>query len=122
MASLSDPLVQELLSGRNVGSLATENSDGSIHIVAVWYWFDGTTVYVATSSRSRKARNLRSNAKVSLLIDSRDPSASRGISVAGAAQLLTGEASREWNTKVHRTYCSESAVPDVQVGAVVSAP
>ena len=121
MASLSDPLVQELLSGRNVGSLATENSDGSIHIVAVWYWFDGTTVYVATSSRSRKARNLRSNAKVSLMIDSRDPSASRGISIAGAAQLLTGEASREWNTKVHRKYLSEAALADVKVGPVFAA-
>ncbi len=118
MASLSDPLVHELLSGRYVASLATENTDGSIHIVAVWYWFDGATVYVATSSRSRKARNLRSNPKASLMIDSRDPAASRGISIAGTAQLLTGEASREWNTKVHRKYLSEAALTDVKVGPV----
>ena len=33
---------------------------------------------VATSTRTRKARNIQSNPKVSLMIDSRDPAASRG--------------------------------------------
>lgn len=121
MASLSDPLVQELLSRRYVASLATENRDGSIHIVAVWYWFDGAAVYVGTSSRSRKARNLHSNAKASLMIDSRDPAASRGISIAGATQLLTGEVSREWNAKIHRKYLSDAAVADTRVGPVFEA-
>ena len=37
MAALTDPIVQELLSGRYVATLATENADGSIHMVAVWY-------------------------------------------------------------------------------------
>ncbi len=121
MASLSDPLVQELLSRRHVASLATENTDGSIHIVAVWYWFDGVAVFVGTSSRSRKARNLRSNAKVSLMIDSRDPAASRGISIAGVAQLLTGEASHEWIAKIHGKYLSEAALADTNVGPVFAA-
>ena len=58
MASLADALVRQLLDGRHIASLATENPNSSIHMVAVWYWFDGTHVYVATSSRSRKARNL----------------------------------------------------------------
>ena len=41
MASLADVLVRQLLDGRHVASLATENPDSSIHMVAVWYWFDG---------------------------------------------------------------------------------
>ena len=44
MASISDPLVQELLSGRYIASVATENEDGSIHMVAVWYFGDGANV------------------------------------------------------------------------------
>jgi nitroimidazol reductase NimA-like FMN-containing flavoprotein (pyridoxamine 5'-phosphate oxidase superfamily) len=82
MASLADVLVRQLLDGRHIASLATENEDGSIHIVAVWYWFDRTHVRVATSSRSRKARNLQSNPKVSLMIDARDPAASYGVTIA----------------------------------------
>ena len=118
MASLSDAGVKDLLSGRYVACLATENQDGSIHMVAVWYWFDSANVYVATASGSRKARNLHSRRKVSLMIDSRDPAASRGITIAGTADLLTGEVSRAWNEKIHRKYLSQIAVEDPRVGPV----
>ncbi len=118
MALISDPMVQEMLSGRYIASLATDNTDHSTHMVAVWYWFDGSHVYVATSSRSRKARNLRSNPKATLMIDSRDPAASRGITIAGTAQLLTGAASRQRNQEIHRKYLSDAAIADPRVGPV----
>lgn len=121
MASLSDPLVQDLLQGRYIASLATKNQDGSVHMVAVWFWFDGTHVYVATSTRTRKARNLQSDPKISLMIDSRDVAASCGINIAGTAQILTGPASRTWNERVHRKYLSETAMADPSVGAVFAA-
>ena len=121
MASQADVLVRQLLDGRHIASLATENPDGSIHMVAVWYWFDGTHVYVATSSRSRKARNLQSSPKVSLMIDARDPAASYGITIAGTAQILTGEMSRNSNTQIHRRYLSEAALADARVGPVFAA-
>ncbi len=121
MATLADPLVRQLLDARHIASLATENPDGSIHIVAVWYWFDAGKVFVATSSRSRKARNLQSNPTVSLMIDSRDPAASFGVNIAGAAQILTGDSSRKCNAGVHRKYLSEAALQDPAVGPVFAA-
>ena len=121
MATLADPLVRQLLDARHIASLATENPDGSIHIVAVWYWFDAGKVFVATSSRSRKARNLQSNPTVSLMIDSRDPAASYGVNIAGAAQILTGDSSRKCNAGVHRKYLSEAALQDPAVGPVFAA-
>jgi nitroimidazol reductase NimA-like FMN-containing flavoprotein (pyridoxamine 5'-phosphate oxidase superfamily) len=87
-------------------------------MVAVWYWFDGAHVFVATSSRSRKARNLQSNPKISLMIDARDPAASCGIPIAGTAQILTAEASRKSNAEIHRKYLSEAALADATVGPV----
>jgi PPOX class probable F420-dependent enzyme len=121
MASLSDSLVKQLLAGRYVATFATANPSGSIHMVAVWYWFDGTNVFVATSSRSRKARNLESNPKISLMIDSRDPAASFGVTIAGTAQILTDEASRTRNAQIHRKYLSEAALVDPRVGPVFAA-
>lgn len=121
MASLSDASVRQLLDGRYIASFATEQPDGSIHIVAVWYWFDGTSIYVATSSRTRKARNLESKPKVSVMIDARDPAASRGITIAGMARTLTGDASRVWNAKIHGKYMSEAALADPKVGPVFAA-
>ena len=112
MASLSDAPVRQLLDGRHIASLATRNPDGSIHVVAVWYLFDGARVYVATSARSRKVRNLQSNSHVSIMIDSRDASASRGINLAGTAQILTGDPSQQWNARIHRKYLSEAALGD----------
>lgn len=121
MASLSDDVVKHLLNGRYVAALATHNSDGSIHAVAVWYWFDGREVFVATSSRSRKARNLKANPRVSLVIDARDPAASFGTNIAGTGQLLEGDASRESNARIHRKYLSEAALGDSRVGPVFAA-
>src|SRR5215475_3666833 len=118
MASLNDALVQQLLNGRYIASLATERPDGSIHVVAVWYWFDGTHIFVATSSRSRKARNLQDKAKAALMIDSRDPAASCGTTIYGKVEMLTGEASRLPNTCVHQKYMSTAALADPNVGPV----
>lgn len=118
MASISDAPVQQMLSGRYIASLATENPDGSIHVVAVWYWSDGADVYIATASRSRKARNLQGNSRVSLMIDSRDTAAQRGITISGTAQVLTGHASIDWNAKVHHKYLSAAALADSRVGPV----
>jgi PPOX class probable F420-dependent enzyme len=121
MASLSDALVRQLLDGRYIASFATHNPNGSVHMVAVWFWFDGTDIYVATSSRSRKGRNLRGDPRVSLMIDSRDPAASYGVAVTGSAQVLTGESSRKCNHNVHRKYLSDSALADPKVGPVFAA-
>ena len=121
MASLADALVKQLLEGRYIASLATENPDRSIHMVAVWYWFDGTHIFVATSSHSRKARNLQSNPKVSLMVDARDPAASCGTTIAGTAQILPSDLSRKRNAEIYRKYLSESAIADANVGPVFAA-
>ena len=118
MASLTDPLVKQFLEKPYVAALASPNEDGSIHMVAVWYWFDGANIFVATASRSRKARNLKANSKVSLMIDSRDPAASCGITIAGTARLLSGEASQKKNSEIHKKYLSPAAIADPKVGPV----
>jgi nitroimidazol reductase NimA-like FMN-containing flavoprotein (pyridoxamine 5'-phosphate oxidase superfamily) len=118
MASWSDGRVKQLLESRYIASFATHNPNGSIHVVAVWFWFDGTNIYVATSSRSRKARNLQVNREVSLMVDSRDPAASYGVTIAGIAQVLNGESSHRCNAEIHRKYLSEPALADPKVGPV----
>jgi PPOX class probable F420-dependent enzyme len=118
MASLSDPLVKQFLQGRYIATLATKGPNGSIHMVAVWYWFDGIHIYVATSTRTRKARNLQADSSVSLMIDSRDPAASCGVTVMGKGEVVRGEPSHKLNDSIHRKYLSESAMADAKVGPV----
>ncbi len=121
MASLSDVEVRKLLEGRYIASFATHNPNGSIHVVAVWFWFDGTDIFATISSHSRKFRNLQQNSEMSLMIDSRDPEACHGVTVTGKARLLTGESSRKYTAKIHHKYLSEAALADPSVGPVFAA-
>lgn len=118
MVEMSDPAVQRLLSGRYIASVATENSDNSIHLVAVWYYYDGQHIYLATSSRTRKAQNLRRSSKISLMIDSRNPATQQGICIRGTAQVLEGPGSKAWRDAVHQKYLSTAALLDKRVGPV----
>ena len=118
MASLSDPLVKQLLEGRYIATVATKSPGGSIHMVAVWYWYDGTHVYVATSTRTRKARNLQADSSISLMIDSRYPAASFGVTIMGKGTAVVGETSHKLNERIHRKYLSEAAMVDPKVGPV----
>jgi len=121
MASLADSLVKQLLEGRYIATLATKSPDGSIHMVAVWYWYDGTHIYVATSTRTRKAKNLQSDPAVSLMIDSRDPAASCGATIIGKGSAITGDPSRKLNEHIHGKYLSKAALADSRVGPVFAA-
>jgi hypothetical protein len=54
-----DPSLQELLRGRYIATLGTENADGSIHLTAVWYLFESGGLYVASSKTQRLAMSRR---------------------------------------------------------------
>src|SRR3984893_15349477 len=113
-----DPTFQKLLEGRHIATFGTENADGSIHLTAVWYLFEGGSLFVATSSKSRKARNIAARSKASLMVDVRQPGAERGVNAAGRAELISGEPSREINRRIHRRHMSAAALSDPHVGPV----
>jgi nitroimidazol reductase NimA-like FMN-containing flavoprotein (pyridoxamine 5'-phosphate oxidase superfamily) len=113
-----DPTFQELLRGRYIAAVGTENADRTIHLTAVWYLFDDGDLFVATSSKSRKARNIAARAKASLMVDLRKPGAERGVSGAGKAELISGEQSEEINRRIHSRYMSVAAMSDPHVGPV----
>ena len=113
-----DPTLQEILRGRYIATLGTENADGTIHLTAVWYLFEDGYLFVATSSKSRKARNLAARPKASLMVDVRKPAAERGVTAAGRVDLISGEQSREINRRIHCRYMSAAAMSDPHIGPV----
>ncbi len=113
-----DPAFQGLLQGRYIATLGTENADGTIHLTAVWYLFEDGSLFIATSSKSRKARNIAARAKASLMIDARRPGTERGVNAAGRAELISGSQSREINRRIHSRYMSAAAISDPHVGPV----
>jgi PPOX class probable F420-dependent enzyme len=113
-----DPAFEALLQGRHIATLGTKNQGGTIHLTAVWYAFEDGSFYVATSGKSRKARNIAAQPTASLMVDLRKPGAERGVSAAGHAELISGEPSRRLNRRIHARYMSAAAISDPQVGPV----
>ena len=113
-----DPTLQEILRGRYIATLGTENADGTIHLTAVWYLFEDGYLFVATSSKSRKARNLATRPKASLMVDVRKPAAERGVTAAGRVDLISGDQSREINRRIHCRYMSAAAMSDPHIEPV----
>ena len=111
----------EILSGRFIASLGTANEGGSIHLTAVWYLFDSGCLYVATSSRTRKARNAIARPKASLMVDIRKPGSERGLVAMCTVEVIDGNSSREINVRIHRRYMSEAALADPRAGGTMAA-
>jgi hypothetical protein len=120
MQSSTPSGAQEILMGRFIATLGTHNEDGSIHLTAVWYLFDDGCLYVATSSRTRKARNLAARPKASLMVDIRKPGSERGLVAICATGVIAGDGSKEINARIHRRYMSESALVDPRVGGTMA--
>ena len=113
----ADPLVRELLGKRLVGVLATLEPNGAPHVVPLWYAAHGTAVVLATSSRSRKVRNLRREPRATLCLhDSRSGSEVCGASLHGRVELVGGPDAAGLVDLVHRRYLTDAGemLPDVQ--------
>jgi len=102
----------DLLQRRLIATLGTENSDGSIHLTAVWFLFEENSLYIATSSKTKKARNILGKPKASLMVDMRKPGTERGLTAACKAQLLSGDRSKQLNRRIHSRYLSAAAMAD----------
>jgi PPOX class probable F420-dependent enzyme len=112
MTQTLDPAFQEILVGRYIATLGTENADGTIQLTAVWYLFEDGHLFVATSSKTRKARNVAARPKASLMFDVRKAGAERGVTTAGRADVISGDQSREINRRIHCRYMSAAAMSD----------
>jgi Pyridoxamine 5'-phosphate oxidase len=121
MQSTMPPGSQEILRGRYIASFGTESEDGSVHLTAVWYLFEDGCLFVATSSRSRKARNVVSRPKASLMVDTRTPALERGLVAVCKAEVIRGEGSKQINARIHRRYMSEAALSDPRAGGTMAA-
>jgi nitroimidazol reductase NimA-like FMN-containing flavoprotein (pyridoxamine 5'-phosphate oxidase superfamily) len=59
----------EFLKSQKILRLATIDSKKNPHIVPVWYEFKDSKFYVGTNTRTKKAKNIMRNPKVSFCVD-----------------------------------------------------
>ena len=81
---LENAELESILEESRIARICCHNEDGTIHATPVWYkYMDGKIVFV-TVDRSIKARNLKRNKNVTVLIDLVDP-AVKGVMIYGIA-------------------------------------
>lgn len=71
--------------------LATIGSDGSPHLVPVWYRYAATKFYIGTNTKTAKAKNVQKNNTVSFCVDAGIWHPIHGIMGTGRARLITEE-------------------------------
>jgi PPOX class probable F420-dependent enzyme len=104
-------LPAELLEARLIAKLATFNPDGSIHLVAMWYLWDGEALLSPTDRRTRKAKNLRRDPRATVMIDdSKGGFDLRGVTLVCDSEIVGPPGSLELNRRIHRKYVTESGL------------
>ena len=102
--SLTDSM-RELLANQQILMLATHDLDGSTHVVPLLYLFLDGWFLAATSSTSRKARNIAARPEVTVTVEDRDATA--WVSATGSAELLHGSVAREINHRLERLWITD---------------
>jgi PPOX class probable F420-dependent enzyme len=90
MPALPDD-VRTLFSGPNIAHIATLLPDGAPHSVAIWAGLHGDRVCFFTQEASRKARNLRADARLAISIVDRDNPYFTGWIRGRVADTIDGE-------------------------------
>lgn len=90
---LTEKEIESLLKQAKVVRFCSMNRNGTIHAVPVWYSYVDRQIVVATPVASRKARNVRRNENVTLLIDDSETRGvwPKGVMVYGKAKLDTSD-------------------------------
>ena len=83
---------RRMFSGLPVASVATLNTDGSPHVVPLWFVWPGDELYVSTRREGRTWANVERDPRVALSVDlGRSWVAIAGIEVRGRAQPFPAE-------------------------------
>jgi PPOX class probable F420-dependent enzyme len=118
LAVLPEPLASEILTAPHVASLATLNEDGTAHLVAVWFDWDGEALLVPTSGASRKARNLGRDPRATVMVhDSRGGLDVRGLSIVCRGEVIRGPAALAANDRAHLRYVTRQGLDLAAVAA-----
>jgi nitroimidazol reductase NimA-like FMN-containing flavoprotein (pyridoxamine 5'-phosphate oxidase superfamily) len=81
--------LESILQETKVARFCCLNEDGTIHATPVWYRYMNGKIVVLTPDHSLKARNIKRNKNVTILIDLEKPA--RGVMIYGTAELDYGD-------------------------------
>ena len=103
MGELTDKL-RSFLGERRYAVLATHDPDGGIHLTPIWFLFEDDRFYFASSSGSRKVKNLERSFSASVVVDAREPGRERWVSASGPVEILRDGEAQSINARIRHRY------------------
>jgi len=79
--------IESFLKEARIARFCSHNDDGTIHAAPVWFKYDNGKIVILTPAGSCKARNVKRNKNVTILIDVTAPT--RGVLIYGTAEVRT---------------------------------
>ena len=105
----SDEL-RSFLGERRYAVLATHDPDGGIHLTPIWFLFEDDRFYFASSSGSRKVKNVERSSSASVVVDAREPGRERWVSASGPVEILRDGEAQSINARIRRRYLAPEAL------------
>ena len=109
MGELTDEL-RSFLGGRRYAVLATHGPDGGSHLTPIWFLFEDDRFYFASSSGSRKVKNVERDVSASVVVDAREPGRERWVSASGSVEILRDGEAQSINARIRRRYLTPEAL------------
>ena len=78
--------IEDFIKSAKIARICTHNKDGTIHAVPVWFDYVNGEIIIGTPKASHRARNLKRNNNVTVLIDEFG-STTRGVIIYGKASM-----------------------------------
>ena len=101
-----------MLDERRIATLTTYGSDDMPHVTAVWYLWEDDALYIATSLKTGKGRNLQRDPRMALCIESREAGRESGMTAVGRAELITGDEAAPLSRRINGKYLTPAALAD----------
>jgi PPOX class probable F420-dependent enzyme len=112
--------VRSLLGERRYAVLATHDPSGAIRLTPIWYLFEDDRFYFASSSRSRKVKNLQRSSSASVVVDAREPGRERWVSALGQVEIVRDDEAQSINARIRCRYLAPEAL-DGPIDAALAA-
>jgi PPOX class probable F420-dependent enzyme len=109
LTELTDGL-RAFLHERRYAVLATHDPGGGIHLTPIWFLFEDDRFHFASSSGSRKVRNLGATPAASVVVDAREPGRERWVSASGSVEIVRGDEAGGINARIRRRYLTPEAL------------
>jgi PPOX class probable F420-dependent enzyme len=102
-----DDAAVEILDRERRAILGTENPDGSVHVTPVMFLFESGRFHIETSAATRKARNIGSRPRATVLVLDQRADGTAWVCGTGDAEVVRGEPARLIGRRIRGRYLTE---------------